>query len=461
VDSNIYKIAGMNKETISESILVENKTIIEFYRKYKCFDFEEVNLILISLLKNIAEGIDIGLLKSVSTQILEQCVDNSQKIDMMSIRLNKLNSDIMIKIMDVKKDYIDEVKTIITLNDISKNDIYIKQIENITELFIHKTNSIIIPNISDNMKKEVSEKIYNYQTTLLLEIEKIKNNDLKIEQYITNFDRKFEQNISCMTNNIVSTNTKNDIILDDIREFISKYKISAIKGQLGENRLENTLNKMFPSDEIINVSGIKESGDFHLKRINQDTILIETKEYDRNVNRDEVDKFIRDCSTQNTHGIFLSHNSGIANKKNFQIELNNNKVLIYIHYAEYSPEKIQTAIDIIDSLSEKIKDTNPHNIHTIPVEVLDEINQEYQASITQKNIILDYIKETNKKLISLIDDIKLPKLDKYLNHKYSLVNKGIFICEQCNKIFDSQKGLSSHKKKHKTNDTDDTTSTYN
>jgi hypothetical protein len=311
------------------------------------------------------------------------------------------------------------------------------------------------------MKKEVSEKIYNYQTTLLLEIEKIKNNDLKIEQYITNFDRKFEQNISCMTNNIVSTNTKNDIILDDIREFISKYKISAIKGQLGENRLENTLNKMFPSDEIINVSGIKESGDFHLKRINQDTILIETKEYDRNVNRDEVDKFIRDCSTQNTHGIFLSHNSGIANKKNFQIELNNNKVLIYIHYAEYSPEKIQTAIDIIDSLSEKIKDTNPHNIHTIPVEVLDEINQEYQASITQKNIILDYIKETNKKLISLIDDIKLPKLDKYLNHKYSLVNKGIFICEQCNKIFDSQKGLSSHKKKHKTNDTDDTTSTYN
>ena len=153
---------------------------------------------------------------------------------------------------------------------------------------------------------------------------------------------------------------------------------------MGESRLCKILTNMFPTGEILDKSGIKESGDFHLKRENKETILLETKEYDRNVNNDEVEKFIRDCTIQNLHGIFLSQNSGITSKNNFKIEYNNGKILVYIHNCEYSPDKIQSAIDIIDSLSVKIVESNPDNIHTIPNEILDEINSEYQRIIIHK-----------------------------------------------------------------------------
>ena len=68
--------------------------------------------------------------------------------------------------------------------------------------------------------------------------------------------------------------------------------------------------------------GLKQSAscDFLLKRENKPTILFENKDYSRNANPEEVKKFIRDINERNQHGIFLSQNSGITTKHNFQIE---------------------------------------------------------------------------------------------------------------------------------------------
>lgn len=60
-------------------------------------------------------------------------------------------------------------------------------------------------------------------------------------------------------------------------------------------------------------------------------------------------------------GIFISQHSGIAFKSNFQIDINNGNILIYIQNCDYDPEKIRLAIDIIDNLSTKLKDININN----------------------------------------------------------------------------------------------------
>ena len=58
------------------------------------------------------------------------------------------------------------------------------------------------------------------------------------------------------------------------------------------------------------------------------------------VKKDEVDKFIRDISKNEYNGIFISQHSGIVGKNNFQIDIHDKHILIYIHSCDYDIDKI-------------------------------------------------------------------------------------------------------------------------
>ena len=89
--------------------------------------------------------------------------------------------------------------------------------------------------------------------------------------------------------------------------------------------------------------------------------------------------------------MFLSQHSGIQYKPNFFIEIEDNCVLIYLHNVEYSEEKIRTAIDIIDKLSDKLAELNLNDTEGIIIEkdILDKINSDFQGfySTKSKNMI--------------------------------------------------------------------------
>jgi hypothetical protein len=80
-----------------------------------------------------------------------------------------------------------------------------------------------------------------------------------------------------------------------------------------------------------------------------------------NVSKKEVEKFIYDTEQQNYSGIMMSQKTGITLKNNFQIDINNNNVLIYIHNMNNDPEKILLACNIIDHLTNKINDLSSHD----------------------------------------------------------------------------------------------------
>ena len=116
---------------------------------------------------------------------------------------------------------------------------------------------------------------------------------------------------------------------------------------------------MFPTGEVVNSSSsLKLAGDFLLRRENKQQILIENKNYDLAIQKEGVEKFLRDIRAQKCNGIFMSQHSGIQYKPNFFIEIEDNCVLIYLHNVEYSEEKIMTAVDIIDKLSDKLNELN-------------------------------------------------------------------------------------------------------
>ena len=95
--------------------------------------------------------------------------------------------------------------------------------------------------------------------------------------------------------------------------------------------------------------------------------------------------------------------------------------MIYIHNVQYSQEKIQIAIDIIENLADRIEEIDSEEEHenVISKSLLDEINQEYLSFNKQKDEIILMSKDYQKKLIGQLENLKMNALNKYLSTKYS------------------------------------------
>ena len=234
-------------------------------------------------------------------------------------------------------------------------------------------------------------------------------------------------------------------------EFLKKNNTSTSSniGNISEEKLLVVLTKIYPNAELIDCSGKSKHGDILMKRNLKKNILFENKNYSKNVPKEEVLKFIRDCDEQLCSGIMISQQSGISTKNNFQIDIQNNNILIYLHNCNYDEYKIDSCVLLIDHLSDilsQIKSQACNNI--ISDEILLEINQEFTSFINQKETLMNFIKESNKKILNHLNDLELPSLHKLLATKYASTKTLNLKCELCNNFTGiNSKSLAAHKNK--------------
>ena len=169
-------------------------------------------------------------------------------------------------------------------------------------------------------------------------------------------EQRLDSKISDIQNKTNAQSSQYESLNSSVTEVLKKLENSSVKGQISENILFNILHSLYPSSQIDHVGQTKETGDIILSRKDKPKILIENKNWNKNVVQEEVKKFIHDIETQNCCGVFLSQNYGIANKENFEINIHDGNVLIYVHEANNEPEKIKLAIDIIDHFKLKLDD---------------------------------------------------------------------------------------------------------
>jgi hypothetical protein len=204
------------------------------------------------------------------------------------------------------------------------------------------------------------------------------------------------------------------VLTQSVSEVLKKMENSSIKGKISENILFNTLVSMYPCAQIDSVGTTKETGDIIMTRKDRPRILIENKNWDKNVVQEEVKKFLHDVEQQNCCGLFLAQNCGIANKEDFEINVHNGNVLVYVHQAKNDPDKIKIAISIIDHFKmrlDQMNDKSAVNAETICKERLDNINQEYQAFVAQKLAMIRHVRDFQSKLCKMIEDVRLPSLE--------------------------------------------------
>ena len=248
--------------------------------------------------------------------------------------------------------------------------------------------------------------------------------------------------------NIILSNEKKDL-----PNFTSSSPVSNVPYEHFEKIIKkppchiiSILSNIFPTADITpNTEDI-----IYINRLKKTKILVKNIDIESNVSHDDVCFFNEFIDKENCCGIILSQHSGISNKNHYQIDICNNNIIVYIHNVNYSECIISTAIDIIDNLYDKIQEFSKKygENYTIPKELLDNINNEYQSFINQKIIIINTVKEYQKKLLSQLDECRFSSLGLFLSQKYcTSIQKSGFNCQLCNNYSaNNLKALAAHKR---------------
>jgi len=229
---------------------------------------------------------------------------------------------------------------------------------------------------------------------------------------------------------------------------LSKLGKNTEKGKISENLLDVNLQTVYPTAEIRNVSNTPHAGDFWIIRKDKPTVLVENKNHNGTVYAEDVQKFIDNMYTQNLCGIMISQVSNIVHTQNYEIEIHNGNVAVYIHNCNYDPYKIKIAVQIIDTFKQKIEKQKIENGTTVILntEVLEKINKEFQMFNIKKTQHIAEIKNMYDTLIKSANDMEMESLDNLLEQQGMLTNVKKYICSNCPRPFATQKGLDTHER---------------
>ena len=450
----------------NNEIVINNKRIKDFYNNNKHISIEAVNLIMLNLIETINADMTQTMSNTINHEILSYVKEIKGDV-------SSITNSLILKFRDINKEFSDNIKLILMNTSTDSIEKITNAITANTDVFVSKINNQI-PKNNDELNSQIKENLNVLRSSIIEDFKSnlgsINKNDDSLREYISGFENKIQllqsplysiinshqENINNQFSSMKESNavfqSNQDKVMKDLDEFLNKYRTNSnYKGKYSEHMLEGILNKIYPTAEVVNSSSSqKQCGDFMLKREGKGMVLIENKNYDLAVQKEGVEKFLRDVKIQKCNGLFLSQHSGIQYKPNFFIEIEGSCVLIYLHNVEYSEDKIKTAIDIIDNLSNKLTELNIMNEdegHVIQNDILDKINIEFQNFISQKESIVFNLKENNKKIIQQIEDLNLQELTIYLNNKFPSLQNSKWVCEGCNESFVKKINLTNHKKK--------------
>jgi len=454
------------------SLTSTSKKVWEFYKEHPNLDFEAMNILFVNIMETLSKDMTSSLSNNIATQLLSNIKGLQTQLTSVNEVVNKLHIESQhnfnVRFNEFKREYMEDTKLLFSSNISEKIVPMIKEYNNslFDKTFIMIND--VIPKNNDNLTKQINEIVKGFNISITEDTNKLLNSNINkktLEEFIQSIDIKFmnsqqlintiisssEQRLETRINDVKEISTANvhtqQSLQNNVSELLKKMEISSVKGKCSENILFNILQSLYSTAQIESVGEQKETGDIMLTRKNKPTILIENKNWNKNVIQDEVKKFIRDVETQNCCGLFLSQNFGIANKENFEININNGNVLLYVHEVNNDAEKIKIAIDIIDNFKLKLDEMIVSNGdgYNIDKEILDEINKEYQMFATQKLLQIKTVKDFSSKMIKQLEEIQLPCLEHFLSTKYAF-SSSKYICEFCEYVAKNQSAMSAHKR---------------
>lgn len=433
---------------MTEKIVTTNSRIVTFYRSNPSLSFDAVNLIFIDLFDKLLSENPMG--NTIQGQMLTTLTQLQDSfVQFKSTISNEVTSQVMVKLADIRKDYIEDVKTILQTNQVEKLG---PLLEKNNHLLMDKT-AIMMNDILPRSQGPIQDVLKNFQKSISDETSALlKHVDTgSVKDFIHNFEMKAANMQQPIYAFIASSEERIQNNINCLKDITHGKTIASI-GVVDDQPLIRILSQQYNTADIVSLpNNIPHSNILMMKRQYKQNIVIHSMTSDRNIASEDTKQFVQLIDEHRCNGIFISQKSGIASKPNYHIDIQYGCVLVYIHHFEDSPCKINVAIDIIDNLSSKIKLMNHsggRGDNSIPKEVLEEINKDYQHFVMQKEMIIGLFKESNKKILGQLEDMKFVALDKYLSTKFSpsAIKPGLK-CDLC-KQFNAHnlKALAAHKR---------------
>ena len=255
-------------------------------------------------------------------------------------------------------------------NDIMQywnNDEWKQKISNLEDRLERETTQLTNENleISDKVRKQTEDKFNARIQTLDSYIKDLENRNREMMEQMQNIydtvDSKYEKRTKERIDDI---NRRSDEriselqkALDTSREsyesLLCRTNNSTFKGQDGESFIDKQLNLLYPKAEITDTSQEPGRGDFIFKE-GEFICMVENKNYSKNVQKSEIDKFYRDLERESNNDIqcavFVSMNTGICNRDDFAFEVRNGKPIIFIHKLRDNVHSLKMAINFFKNI---------------------------------------------------------------------------------------------------------------
>src|SRR5210317_1506202 len=119
-----------------ENIIVSDETILKFYSENSHLDFVTMNHIFIDVMKQLSTNMASKIDSTITSQILSIVSD-------MKGELYKMNSDMTMKLVEARKDYVNDMKSMFSHSELSTCERINTILEKSNENLMTKTSLVM------------------------------------------------------------------------------------------------------------------------------------------------------------------------------------------------------------------------------------------------------------------------------------------------------------------------------
>jgi hypothetical protein len=245
----------MSKKNETKELSTTSKKTIEFYTKHPTLNFELMNNLMVDILDELLKGMSGDMTKHMTDKLNNTILEQSKDLLAIKEQLKTIitsnketNNDITLKLYDIKKEYINDIKLLIDKHE-SDNilkiiDRFDKETQKLINDVIPKTNNIYYQqyeNMMKTFKNDISHTNFESKYNELFN-----NIEKSMIGYISTTENKIINNLSDIKLLSIQNNTTQDKVNTELMTFLDKSKNSSYKGQMAENQIECIINKIFP-----------------------------------------------------------------------------------------------------------------------------------------------------------------------------------------------------------------------
>ena len=345
---------------MQNQIVIDDPIIVSYFKENTHVDIIKMNHIMIDILQKLSINTNTNITNNSKI---------TDTLNELNINITSMKLDFIMKLFDMKKEYIEDMKNMFITNSLKNNEKCTSIIEKNNDNMISKLSLLINDVIEKSLDKNITmldSNIKNNFSNMSNELNNItlkdnsKNTFNNIDSLICRtIEGQFIRMITSVQQPILSSISNSLIVIKehfDYQNNVQKNVSSDIHNLLNteknakyNNGSYHIIQSIMSTDEIIKISDTR----FKVNRQNKQnsSIIFEIKDYLESVTTDEVNDFEMITKSQKTHGIMISQQSPITFKNPYQIDINNEIINVYVTNAEYNVDKIKIAVDIIDNLN--------------------------------------------------------------------------------------------------------------